>query len=129
MPSRLKVPLVYDLNAMAMHGIDPAEVEAKVPAKKMTYSQILAKVLLQAKLQYELRVDEADKPFLWITTVKHARTLNCAVLPRSSRPSFPTPADSTASRGSGRLVCEPSSNSVQPLKLAFLSRSNSSRQG
>ncbi len=70
---RLKVPLIYDLNAMAVHGIDPAEVEANVPPRKTTYSQALAKVLLQAKLQYELRVDEADKPFLWVTTVKRVK--------------------------------------------------------
>jgi hypothetical protein len=29
-------------------------------------------VLSQAKLKYDLRVDESDKPFLWITTVKPA---------------------------------------------------------
>jgi hypothetical protein len=47
-----------------------AFIQADVPEKRMTYSQILNKVLLQARLKYELRVDEADKPFLWITTVK-----------------------------------------------------------
>ena len=47
-------------------------VQAKVPEKRMTYSQILGKVLMQARLKYELRVDDADKPFLWITTVKPA---------------------------------------------------------
>ena len=38
----------------------------------MTYSQVLGKVLMQARLKYELRVDEADKPFVWITSVKPA---------------------------------------------------------
>ena len=38
----------------------------------MSYSQVLRKILSQAKLRYELRVDDADKPFLWITTVKPA---------------------------------------------------------
>jgi hypothetical protein len=33
----------------------------------------LGKVLLTARLQFELRVDEADKPFVWITAVKRAR--------------------------------------------------------
>jgi hypothetical protein len=69
---RLKVPFLYDQNAMALHGVDPTKVEADVPSKRMTYSQVLGKILLQAKLQYELRVDEADKPFLWITTIKPA---------------------------------------------------------
>ncbi|HEX3724880.1 MAG TPA: hypothetical protein VHV08_01500 [Pirellulales bacterium] len=69
---RLKVPLLFDHNAMALHAIDPSQVQADVPNKRMTYSQILNRVLMQARLKYELRVDEADKPFLWITTVKPA---------------------------------------------------------
>ncbi len=69
---RLEVPLIYDRNAMALHGADPATAPADVPAKRMSYSQVLSKVLFQAGLRYELRVDEADKPFLWITTVKPA---------------------------------------------------------
>jgi hypothetical protein len=67
---RLKVPLVYDRNAMALHGIDPSSVQADVPSKRLSYSQTLRRVLAQAKLKYELRVDEAEKPFLWITTIK-----------------------------------------------------------
>jgi hypothetical protein len=69
---RLKIPFLYDHNALALHGIDPREVQAEVPSKRLTYTQILNKVLMQAKLRYELRLDEADKPFLWITTVKPA---------------------------------------------------------
>lgn len=69
---RLDAPFLFDRNAMALHGADPAGAQADVPAKRMSYSQVLRKVLSQAKLKYELRVDEADKPFLWITTVKPA---------------------------------------------------------
>jgi hypothetical protein len=68
--SRLKVPFLFDYNAMALQDIDPAKVQAKMPGKRMTYGQVLSKVLLQARLQYELRIDEADKPFIWITTPK-----------------------------------------------------------
>ncbi len=70
---RLKVPFVYDRNAMALHGVDPTKVQANVPSKRMTYSLILKKVLYQAKLKFELRLDEAQKPFLWITTIKPVR--------------------------------------------------------
>jgi hypothetical protein len=31
---------------------------------------VLAQVLFKAGLKYELRVDENEKPFLWITTLK-----------------------------------------------------------
>jgi len=67
---RLKTPFLFDRNAMAVHGIDPAEAMADVPGKRMTYSQTLHRVMAQAKLKYDLRVDEAEKPFLWITTIK-----------------------------------------------------------
>ncbi len=69
---RLEVPFIYDRTAMALHAADPAKVQAEVPAKRLSYSQVLNRVLAQAQLRYELRVDEADKPFLWITTLKPA---------------------------------------------------------
>ncbi len=69
---RLEVPVFYDRNALALHGIDPAKVPAELPSKRISYSQTLGRVLAQAKLKYELRVDEAEKPFLWITTFKPA---------------------------------------------------------
>ena len=55
---------------MALHGVDPAKKQAAVPNKRLSYSQILSKVLMQARLKYEVRLDEDDKPFVWITTVK-----------------------------------------------------------
>ncbi|HEY2893864.1 MAG TPA: hypothetical protein VGJ16_06620 [Pirellulales bacterium] len=69
---RLKAPLLLDHNALAMQNIDLAQVQAEVPAKRMTYSQVLGKVLFQARLKYELRLDDADRPFLWITTARPA---------------------------------------------------------
>jgi hypothetical protein len=67
---RLKVPFLFDHNSLAARGVDPAKVQAEVPSKRMTYSQIMHKVLTGAKLKYELRVDEADQPFVWITTIR-----------------------------------------------------------
>lgn len=67
---RLGVPFLYDRNAMALHGSDPTSAPAEVPGKRLSYSQVLGKVLSQAGLRYELKVDEADRPFLWITTIK-----------------------------------------------------------
>lgn len=67
---RLKVPFLYDRNAMAWHEIDLAEINATVPSKRSTYSLILQKVLGQAKMKMELRLDEANKPFFWITSIK-----------------------------------------------------------
>jgi hypothetical protein len=66
---RLEVPLLFDHNNMARHRIDLAK-EITLPGKRTYYSKVLDQVLFAVGLKYELRVDENDKPFLWITTVK-----------------------------------------------------------
>lgn len=70
---RLELPLLFDHYALARLGIDPEEVLINLPEKRMTYSMVLGKTLSQAQLKYELRVDEANRPFAWITTVRPAR--------------------------------------------------------
>ena len=67
---RLEVPFLFDHNALALHKIDIAKVAATVPGKRLSYSQILQKVLLQARLKFEVRKDEAGKPLIWITSIK-----------------------------------------------------------
>ncbi len=37
---------------------------------RTTHNRLLGKVLSQAKLKYEVRVDEAGNPLLWVTTLK-----------------------------------------------------------
>ncbi|MBI3463989.1 MAG: hypothetical protein HY000_13165 [Planctomycetes bacterium] len=66
---RLKAPVLFDRYALARHGIDPAAVRVTLPEMKTSYSQLLTRVLSKAKLKYELRIDEAGKPLLWITTM------------------------------------------------------------
>ncbi len=67
--TRLKVPILMDHTALARHGIDPGKVPVHSPQGRTTYNQLLRRVLSQAKLKSELRVDEAGKPFLWVTTM------------------------------------------------------------
>lgn len=67
---RLKVPLLLDHNALARHGIEPDKVTVSLPQARSTYSLTLQKVLFQARLKLEVRVDEAGSPLLWITTIK-----------------------------------------------------------
>ena len=67
---RLKTPVLWDHNAMARHGIDPATAVGTLPRTRTTYSLALRKFLFQAGLKFEVRVDEAGNPLLWITTVK-----------------------------------------------------------
>lgn len=67
---RMKLPLVFDRNQMVKHDVDPAKVKVSFPSKRSYYDRILRTVLSQAMLKHEVRVDEAGKPFLWITTMK-----------------------------------------------------------
>jgi len=70
MGKRLAVPVLWDHSAMARHGIDPARVPVAHPRSRTNYSIALRKLLFQAGLKYEIRVDEAGNPLLWISTVK-----------------------------------------------------------
>ena len=67
---RLKAPLLFDHNSLARQRIDIAKLKVTLPHVRTYYQQILYRVLLQAKLKFDLRVDEAKKPFLWVSTQK-----------------------------------------------------------
>lgn len=67
---RLKVPLLFDYNALARQRIDLAQVKVSLPSGRTYYQRILDRVLNQAKLKGELRLDEAGHPFFWISTLK-----------------------------------------------------------
>ena len=67
---QLKIPVLLDHNAIARYNLDPDKVIVKLPSSRSTYSLVLRKTLFQARLKRELRVDDADRPFLWITSVK-----------------------------------------------------------
>ena len=64
----LKVHFVYDQNAMALHKIEMDKIKVTLGSGKTYNSKLLSLVLNKAGLKYELRVDEAGKPFCWITT-------------------------------------------------------------
>lgn len=66
---RLNVPVLIDHNAVARHGLDVRK-PVTVPPGRTTYSLALRKALSQAGLQFEIRADEADRPFLWVTSIK-----------------------------------------------------------
>jgi hypothetical protein len=66
---RLKAPVLIDHNSLAKFEVD-LNAKIDLPSAKTFYAAVLDRTLFQAKLKYELRVDEADKPFLWITTLR-----------------------------------------------------------
>jgi len=69
---RLEAPFLYDENNFARHGIDASQVNVSLPKMRTYYKKVIDRLLLQVKprLTSEVRVDEAGKPFLWITTMK-----------------------------------------------------------
>lgn len=67
---RVGVPFLLDHNKLALHRIDPATTQVTMQAGNAHYGSVLKTLLFQAGMKYEVRVDEADRPFLWITTVK-----------------------------------------------------------
>ena len=67
---KLKVPILLDHNALARHDIDPDKAVVSHPQMRTNYSMALRKILFKAGLKFEVRIDEAEKPFLWISTVK-----------------------------------------------------------
>jgi len=66
----LKAPVLLDHNALARWGIDPAKALVTHPRSRTTYGIALGKILFQAGLKYEVRLDEARQPFLWVTSLK-----------------------------------------------------------
>ena len=64
---RLKVPVIKDHPALIKQGIDPSRDKVTLPEQSSYYHSILRDSLRQAGMKYELRVDELDQPFLWIT--------------------------------------------------------------
>ena len=64
---RVEVPFLFDHNGMAREQIDMASVKVSFPKKRVQYLRVLDQVLFQAQLKSEVRLDEAEKPFLWIS--------------------------------------------------------------
>ena len=64
-----EVPFLYDHNAIARHSVD---LDYKVSFKqdRVSYFAVVSRLLYQVRpqLKSEVRLDEAGKPFLWITT-------------------------------------------------------------
>ncbi len=67
---RVQMPFLFDHNSMARHRVDPVKTKVSIPPGKTYYKGILDKILSQGKLRCEIRMDEAEKAFLWVSTQK-----------------------------------------------------------
>lgn len=64
---RMGVKVFYDDQVLTARGIDPAKIDVKFPSKKTYLKRVVDQLLSQGRLAGELRVDEVDQPFYWIT--------------------------------------------------------------
>lgn len=63
----MEAPLLFDERVLAVRSIDPAKIEVSLPRGKTYIRRAVDRVLSQGRLAGELRVDESEKPFYWIT--------------------------------------------------------------
>jgi hypothetical protein len=68
--ARMEMPMLYDHNALARHGIDPTKMPVSIPSGRTYYKKVIDRVLFQGKLKAEVRIDESGSPLLWISTIK-----------------------------------------------------------
>lgn len=66
---RTGVPFFYDQNSIARGGLEMSKTKVTVVQEKISYMVAIGKCLRQSRPQMidELRVDEAGKPFLWLS--------------------------------------------------------------
>jgi hypothetical protein len=63
----IKIPMYFDRAVLKVHQIEPAKTQVKLARTKTTYKRVIDRILSQAHLASDIRVDEAGMPFLWMT--------------------------------------------------------------
>jgi hypothetical protein len=61
------IPILIDRAAMQARNIDLAQVKITHPRKRTTWVTALNSFTFKAKAKFEVLIDEAGKPFLWVT--------------------------------------------------------------
>ncbi len=64
---RLGVPFLIDYNALARKNVELEKVLVSVPNKRTFYSKLLDRVLAKPHLSWEVRKDELEQSFIWIS--------------------------------------------------------------
>ena len=67
----LKVAVIYDQWILERDDIHPETIQVKLARKNTYLKKAVDRILSQARLAGELRIDEAGRPFLWITRFGH----------------------------------------------------------
>jgi hypothetical protein len=64
---QIGIPIVIDRQSMDAKGIDLAQVKISHPRKRTTWITALNTFTFKAKAKFEVLIDEAGKPFVWVT--------------------------------------------------------------
>jgi hypothetical protein len=64
---RVKAPILFDRAALKARDIDLTKIQVKLARAKTSYKRLIDRIVSQARLGSDIRVDEAGTPFVWIT--------------------------------------------------------------
>jgi hypothetical protein len=65
-----RVPVLIDRVGLLAKDIDLSAIPVDFPLKRTTWAQAHERILGKAGCKYELLIDEAGKPFVWVTTMQ-----------------------------------------------------------
>ena len=63
----LKIPVILDDWVLGKRQIDPKTIKVSLPKKRTFLKSAVGQLVSQARLIEEVRVDELEQPFLWVT--------------------------------------------------------------
>lgn len=69
----IAMPVLVDKAGLAARNINLSQAKISHPRKRTTWGLALGTILPQANLKFELLVDEAGKPLVWITPIQTPR--------------------------------------------------------
>ena len=64
---QLQMDVLLDRAGLAEHDVDPEKLRSTIQIPAATFTTAIRKTLAPMKLKHELRIDEANRPFLWVT--------------------------------------------------------------
>lgn len=82
------VPFLYDRAALQRRAMDLKDVKVSFTSKSTFWKKVLDRAATEARLDAQLKTDEAGKPFVWISA---SASRSAPLRPRRSRPAAAAP--------------------------------------
>ncbi|QDU45890.1 hypothetical protein Mal52_43870 [Symmachiella dynata] len=71
--SAIGIPILVDHAGMNEWHIDYDKIQVTFPRKRTTWGLAIQRIAFQSRLRRELYIDEAGKPFVWLTPIEFKR--------------------------------------------------------